>query len=88
MLDGACRNLIRRSFEQIAGQKTCAARIPIAAVCYRYDRTDVLPAWSRFLERYGWWSQMLNDTFDWLKDSQNNNGNVFPLGSPAAQVSR
>ena len=84
----ACQNSIRRSFNEIAAQKTCAAKIPLAAVCYKYGRTDVLPAWSRFLERYGWWGQMLNDTFDWLKDSQNNGRNVFPLRSPAAKVIR
>ena len=39
---------------------------------------DVLPrAWSRFLELYGWWSQMSNDTFGWLKDSQNNAATSF-----------
>jgi hypothetical protein len=64
-------------FQEIASQKTCAARIPLAAVCYKYSRTDLLPVWLHFLERYGWWSQMLNDTFDWLKDSKNNNGTFF-----------
>jgi hypothetical protein len=77
MLDGSMSDFDSAQFREIAGQKTCAATIPVAAVCYRYDRTDVLPAWSRFLERYGWWSQMSNDTFDWLKDSQHNAGTFF-----------
>jgi hypothetical protein len=77
MLDGSMAEFDSAQFREIAGQKTCAAIIPVAAVCYRYDRTDVLPAWSRFLEHYGWWSQMSNDTFDWLKDSQNNAGTFF-----------
>jgi hypothetical protein len=77
MLDGSMSEFDSAQFRQIAGQKTCAATIPLGAVCYRYDRADVLPAWSRFLELYGWWSQMLNDTFDWLKDSQNNAGTFF-----------
>jgi len=77
MLDGNMSEFDLVQFQKIAGQKTCATTIPLAAVCYRYDRTDVLPAWSRFLERYGWWSQMSNDTFDWLKDSRNNAGTFF-----------
>lgn len=77
MLDGSMSEFDSAQFREIAGQKTCAATIPLGAVCYRYDRADVLPAWSRFLELYGWWSQMLNDTFDWQKDSQNNAGTFF-----------
>jgi hypothetical protein len=77
MLDGSMSEFDSAQFREISGQKTCAATIPLGAVCYRYDRADVLPAWSRFLELYGWWSQMLNDTFDWLKDSQNNAGTFF-----------
>jgi hypothetical protein len=77
MLDGNMSEFDLVQFQEVAGQKTCAATIPLAAVCYRYERTDVLPAWSHFLERYGWWSQMSNDTFGWLKDSQNNAGTFF-----------
>jgi hypothetical protein len=77
MLDGKMSEFDLLQFQKIAGHKTCAATIPLAAVCYRYERTDVLPAWSRFLELYGWWSQMSNDTFGWLKDSQNNAATFF-----------
>ena len=77
MLDGKMSEFDLVQFQQIAGHKTCAATIPLAAVCYRYERTDVLPVWSRFLELYGWWSQMSNDTFGWLKDSQNNAATFF-----------
>jgi hypothetical protein len=77
MLDGSMPRFDLTQFEEIAGQKTCAAKIPLAAICYKYNRIDLLPVWSRFLERYGWWSQMLNDTFDWLKDSKNNTGTFF-----------
>jgi hypothetical protein len=72
MLDASILEFDATQFERIAARKMCAAKISLAAVCYKYDRTDALPAWSRFIERYGWWAQMLNDTFGWLKDSQNN----------------
>jgi hypothetical protein len=77
MLDRSMSEFNARQFETIAAQKMCFAKIPLAAVCYKYSRTDALPAWSRFLERYGCWSQMLNDTFDWFKDSQNGTGTFF-----------
>jgi hypothetical protein len=77
MLDGSMSDFDSTQFEKIAAQKLCAAKIPLAAVCYKYGRTDVLPAWSCFLERYALWSQMLNDTFDWLKDSQHKAGTFF-----------
>jgi hypothetical protein len=77
MLDHSMLEFDARQFETIAAQKMCFAKIPLAAVCYKYSRTETLPAWSHFLERYGRWSQMLNDTFDWLKDLQNEAGTFF-----------
>ncbi len=77
MLDGSMSQFDSVQFQEVAGQKTCAATIPLAAVCYRYERTDALAAWSHFMERYGCWSQMLNDTFDWLKDSRNGAATFF-----------
>jgi len=77
MLDRSMSEFDALQFEKIAAQKMCFAKIPLAAVCYKYSRMDALPAWSHFLERYGCWSQMLNDTFDWLKDLQNGAGTFF-----------
>lgn len=62
-------NLIQ--FEQIAAQKTCAAKIPLAAVCYHYDRPDLIAAWSRWLDLFGCWHQLLNDCFGWSRDEAN-----------------
>ncbi|MBI3797078.1 MAG: hypothetical protein HY268_08935 [Deltaproteobacteria bacterium] len=77
ILDAQLSEFDAAQFMNIAAQKTCAAKIPLAAVCYQYDRTDILPAWSQFSDRFGCWSQMLNDTFDWLKDSQSQTGTFF-----------
>jgi hypothetical protein len=55
-------------FEQVAAQKTCAARIPLAAVGYCYDRTDLIAAWSRCVDLFGCWHQLLNDLFGWQRD--------------------
>jgi len=77
MLDAGMSEFDATQFERIAARKMCAAKIPLAAVCYKYGRTDTLPVWSLFMERYGCWAQMLNDTFDWPKDSQNKAGTFF-----------
>jgi hypothetical protein len=55
-------------FEQVAAQKTGAAKIPLAAVGYRYDRADLIAAWSRGVDLFGCWHQLLNDLFGWQRD--------------------
>lgn len=62
------RKLNRKQFVQIAAQKTCAVKIPIAAVACRYGREDIFPAWGRFMDAYGCWHQMSNDLFHWHED--------------------
>jgi hypothetical protein len=56
-------------FEQVAARKTCAAKIPLAAVAYRYDRPDLIEPWSHFVDRFGAWHQLFNDLFDWHRDA-------------------
>ena len=58
-------------FRQISAQKVCAAKIPIAAVCYRNNRPDAIEPWAAFVDLFGCWHQMHNDLFDWHKDSTN-----------------
>lgn len=64
-------------FEQASAQKVRAALIPVAAVCYRHARPDLIEPWSDFVYRMGKWHQMLNDTFDWHKDRSNGNMSYF-----------
>jgi hypothetical protein len=56
------------AFEHLAGQKVCAGKIPLAAVCYRHNQQARLPAWELFFDRLGQWHQFFNDLFDWNKD--------------------
>jgi hypothetical protein len=46
-------------------RKVVGASIPIAAVCHRYDRSELLAPWSAFVELLGRWHQMLNDPAVW-----------------------
>ncbi len=57
-------------FEQIAAQKTSAARIPLAAVCHHYRQLDRLEPWSRLVDLLGCWHQFLNDLFGWHRDHE------------------
>jgi hypothetical protein len=58
----------REQFVQVAAQKICAIKIPLAALCYHHDRADLLLAWSRFVDLFGCWHQMSNDLFHWYED--------------------
>ncbi len=55
-------------FEQVAAQKVCAVKIPLAAVCYRYDRPELIESWSRLVDLLGCWHQFLNDLLGWHRD--------------------
>ncbi len=55
-------------FQQVSGQKVSAGKIPLAAVCYHYQRPDLLEEWLSFFEQLGNWFQFSNDVFDWHKD--------------------
>jgi hypothetical protein len=68
VLDASLDSLTLAQFQQIAGQKVCAAKIPLAAVCHRYERAGLLEPWSQFVDALGAWHQMWNDVFDWHKD--------------------
>jgi hypothetical protein len=58
-------------FTSIAAKKTSAAKIPLAAVCYRYSRDDLVEPWVEFHDVLGCWHQMWNDMRDWAADERN-----------------
>lgn len=68
MADAGLSNITETQFKQIAAQKICAAKIPVAAICYIYDCPDCIEPWSQWVDLLGCWHQMLNDVFDWHKD--------------------
>ncbi len=55
-------------FKQISAQKTCAAKIPLAAACYRHNRPGLIEPWAGWVDLFGCWHQLLNDLFDWQRD--------------------
>lgn len=66
--DAALTNIDRDTFITVAAQKVSAARIPLAAVCYRYERPELIAEWSRLVDLLGAWHQMFNDLLGWHKD--------------------
>lgn len=71
--DAMFDSIDRQQFETISARKTGAAKIPVAATAYTLDRSDLLPEWYRFIERFGCWHQMVNDLFGFHKDLRNGN---------------
>jgi len=77
MQDARLADIDETSFVQIGAQKVCAAKIPVAAVCYRHRRLDLIQPWFQVVDRLGGWHQMLNDVFDWRKDLERQNQTFF-----------
>ena len=64
-------------FTGIVARKTSGIKIPLAAVCCRYGRLDLLEPWCAFYDTLACWQQMLDDTFDWMRDLQHGNSTFF-----------
>jgi hypothetical protein len=67
--------LDRDAFTRVAAQKICAIKIPLAALCYKYSRPDLIAAWGSLVDLFGCWHQMSNDLFHWYED--------FSTGTPS-----
>jgi hypothetical protein len=77
MKDASLLDIDRTKFMQVTSQKTCAMKIPLAAVCYRYGLVDLITPWAEFVDLFGCWHQMWDDLFDWLKDLNSETNTYF-----------
>jgi hypothetical protein len=77
MRDANLTDIDEAQFELVVAQKVCAAKIPLAAVCYRYEQPQLIEPWSQFVDLFGCWHQFLNDLFDWHKDYTNQTRTYF-----------
>jgi hypothetical protein len=68
MQDAGLTEIDEAEFTQIAAQKVCAAKIPLVALCYRYERLDLVEPWFRLVDLLGCWHQFLNDLLGWYRD--------------------
>jgi hypothetical protein len=51
-----------------SARKQAAAAIPMAAVCARYGRPEMLAPWESVLTSFARWHQMRDDVMDWKSD--------------------
>jgi hypothetical protein len=68
--DAELSDIDQETFEVICAQKTCAAKIPVAAVFLYHGQPGPMEDWLRFTDLFGRWHQMWNDIFTWFKDFQ------------------
>jgi hypothetical protein len=73
----------RDEFIETSARKIIAARIPLAAVCHRHGRTELLDPWFRFVDLFGRWHQMLNDIAGWQNDLEHGRQTYFLSRAPA-----
>ena len=66
--DAGAVEIDREHFVAVTARKTEAVKIPIAAVCHRYERPGLIEVWREIVDLFGCWHQMSNDLFDWRKD--------------------
>jgi hypothetical protein len=66
--DAELSEIDRTRFLEISARKVAGARVPIAAVCHRYGRTDLVGPWFTLVDLLGRWHQMLNDIRGWSRD--------------------
>ncbi len=76
-MDSALRTVDAEAFQRVSSRKIAGSKIPIAAVCHRYGRTDRLDAWSDVVDLLGRWHQMRNDVLDWARDRQRGGSTYF-----------
>jgi hypothetical protein len=68
MQDAALTGIDEAEFTQIAAQKIGAVKIPLVALCYRYERLDLVEPWFQLVDLLGCWHQFLNDLLGWYRD--------------------
>jgi len=57
-------------FLTISARKAAGGVLPLAAVCVRYDRTDLLGQWESMFGMFCRWHQMRDDFLDWNEDAK------------------
>lgn len=68
--DGHLKDVDEKTFNFLIGRKVSAAKISVAAVCYRYDQPDLIHKWDEWVDTFGCWHLFREDLFDWQQDLQ------------------
>lgn len=73
-------------FLDLASRKFCAAKIPLVAVCAHHSRRGDLEGWESLCDALGACYQMMDDLFDWLRDSRADRPTTFLLSEAARRA--
>ena len=84
--DGQLTDVDDTTFHNLIARKVSAAKISVAAVCHRYERSDLIQAWDQWIDTFGAWHLFREDLFDWQQDLQL--GNATFLLSEARRQKR
>lgn len=79
------RRVGRRAFLTIAAHKVSPMRIPIAAVCFRNGRRDLIRPWWALCDTLGRFAQMMDDVFDWHVDLADRGATTYFLCEAAGR---
>jgi hypothetical protein len=77
LLDAQLGDIDEDLFVEVSARKTCAAKIPVAAVFFHYEHPSRIQLWERFIDLFGCWHQMSDDTRDFAKDERDDNRTYF-----------
>jgi len=76
-LDAGGESIDERRFLDVSAKKTCAGKIPLAAVCRRYDLRAVPEPWLKAFDLAAAFHQMFNDLFDFQRDLEAGTATYF-----------
>lgn len=71
--EATLREFTAGDFLDSTARKATAAAIPIAAVCIRFDRLDLLCPWESMFNLFAKWHLMRDDLLDWDADAKAGN---------------
>ena len=72
-VEASLQQIDESAFVAVSARKATAALIPVAAVCFRYERAELLQSWTDFFTLYSRWHQMNDDLVDWSADHRAGN---------------
>jgi hypothetical protein len=70
ILDARIDEINEDLFKEVSSKKTCAVKIPVAAVFFHNECPDRIEMWQGFIDLFGCWHQMLDDIRDFPRDER------------------
>lgn len=77
IIDVQLSDIDKDLFQAVSAQKTCAVKIPVAAVFFNYDYPERIQQWEQFIDIFGRWHQMLDDIRDFPEDEREKHCTYF-----------